>query len=1133
MNREITGRFIAGFTAAIILVLVVGLVSYLTLRNQAEQEVWVEHTYKVIRATNNVEQLLIDMETGRRGFRCTGDKKFLESYYNSQPKLAGAINNLKQLTIDNAEQTTKVESLEREINEVDAFWKSINIDLVYYNDSMKKSVTGSEKILVDSVRDDIASIVARENTLLQSRESKTSNAVGKAIWTLGIGIALILFLVFALIALIMAEFRNRVKAEDALNDKLAELEKINTETQEKNWMLGGIREINASLIGNDSLHSLINSCLAKMSDYIGVPASAFYFYDNDKKELKLAGSLAMPRGTMDVIKINEGITGRAATRHGITVIRDIPADYWKIASAIGAAVPDTVICVPLWQKKELKGVIELACLSTAAHKTTDLLNAVADNIAIAVAAAYANEVMQNLLKQVQDQKEELESQQEELRQTNEELTHQAEVLRASEEELKTQEEELRQINVEMEEKTEAVELARKALAVKAVELEASSKYKSEFLANMSHELRTPLNSLLILANLFKENKTGNLTTKQIDYARIILKSGSDLLSLINDILDLSKIEAGKVDMFPEDVPVTEIVTDMEQLFSVMANEKKINFYIENKLSPGDSINTDKQRIEQVIKNLLSNAFKFTPAAGSVTLQFIRHQASLIISVTDTGIGISPEKQQLIFEAFQQADGSTSRKFGGTGLGLSISKELIKRLGGEIKLSSKAGEGSTFSLVLPFTFPALDSTDSKVDTELPMSSFNLANVAQQTVISDNKAEVKAGEQSILIIEDDIVFAGIVNDFAHSKGYKTIIAVSGDEGLLYAQQYKPAAIILDLGLPVIDGKSILKILKADDELKNIPVHVITGEDRGDIPAAYVESYFRKPLQTRDLEAAFSNIEAHIKDHYKNILILSPGSNTVTTAFEKLISEKNAGISSDVATDLEGAQALLRQKEYECVIVNIYDDILNGIKTLTTVKSLVSTGTYVIAFLDRDISTTDEMQIRKSADSIVRKSVQATSRLMDEVELFLHKIRNTKKPEIPEGFEPKEFDQSLTGKKVLLADDDMRNVFALTALLEEQGMEVTAAENGKEALELLAKHPDVNIILMDIMMPEMDGYETMQLIRAKERYKKMPIIALTAKAMAGDREKCLEAGASDYITKPIDSAKLFSLMRVWMSR
>lgn len=733
--------------------------------------------------------------------------------------------------------------------------------------------------------------------------------------------------------------------------------------------------------------------------------------------------------------------------------------------------------------------------------------------------------------ELQVSKENLETQEEELRQINEELTQQTEELKASEEELKTQEEELRQINAEMERKADILEEAHKELESKAVELEAASRYKSEFLANMSHELRTPLNSVMILATLLKENKTKNLTEKQIEYARIIHKSGGDLLNLINDILDLSKIEAGKVEIHHEQVRVTDIAYDMEQLFTVLANEKKIHFEIKLDHGIPELISTDRQRAEQILKNLLANAFKFTPAGGKVTLSFSNQEDYLSIAVIDTGIGIPAEKQQLIFEAFQQADGSTTRRFGGTGLGLSISKELIKRLDGAITVSSKTDIGSTFTVYLPVKRgTALPKPD--IRPPMPVVTYNPEKVKQQTIVADDKLETKPGEQSLLIIEDDPVFATHVKKFAQQRGYKTIVAISGDEGIFYARKYKPAAIILDLGLPVIDGRNVLNIIKSDKDLKHIPVHVVTADDRPDLPVGSIESYIQKPVKTNELERAFSDIETYIHEHYKSILIVSLNDDIILNMFETLTSEKNEGVVYDTVMSFEDAEKAASQKQYDCIIADIGPNLQKGIASLEELKKISGEHTYIITCLEEDISSTDEKNLKKYANSVIRKSTLATNRLMDEVELFLHKVSTAAKIEVPASY-GQEFDNSLNGKKVLIADDDMRNIFALTALLEQQGMTVIAAEDGKEALDMLEHNNDVDIVLMDLMMPGMDGYEAIKHIRANEKYRKLPVLALTAKAMADDREKSIMAGASDYITKPVDNNKLFSLMRVWLTQ
>jgi signal transduction histidine kinase/CheY-like chemotaxis protein/CHASE3 domain sensor protein len=1126
-------RFVFGFSIAILLVLIVGGFSLYTLKRQSDQHVWVEHTYKVLEQATYVEKLMVDMETGRRGFRCTGDKTFLEPYYKSQPKLEGAVADLRGIVIDNPQQVQNIDKLHIDVAEVDALWKSINIDVIYRDNDARRTVTLAEKRSMDKVRKDVETIRAGEKELLTQRDRDSQKGIRLAIRTLIIGTILILVIVFTMINAIISENKNRTKAELALQERLDELKKVNAITEETNWILTGMRSINGSLIGNDSLKELVRVSLQAIVDYMEAPAAAFYFFDKQKQILELQGAIGLPGNATQQFKLNEGIVGVAAMKKEVSVYRDIPADYWKISSASGAMAPGSLICVPIWKKDQLQGIIEIAILSGESKRYVDLLNSITDNMAVGVAGAFANDRTNILLAKVQEQKEELESQQEELRQTNEELTHQAEVLRASEEELRTQEEELRQTNEELEVRTEAVELARKSLQKKAKELEISSKYKSEFLANMSHELRTPLNSVLILANLLKENKTNNLSTKQTEYAGIIHKSGTDLLNLINDILDLSKIEAGKIDIAIEPVKIADIAFDMEQLFTVLAAEKKIAFAIDQPYGNTAILNTDRQRIEQVVKNLLSNAFKFTREHGKVTLSFDVLGDNLSIAVTDTGIGIPADKQQLIFKAFQQADGSTSRRFGGTGLGLSISKELVSRLGGELKVSSVVGEGSVFSVLLPVNAINLQKglvvpASAGTKNQLP----DLSLVKEQTKIIDDKADIRSGEQFILIIEDDILFAGLVRDFAHSKGYKTILALSGDEGLYYARKYKPSAIILDLGLPVVSGRSFIKLLKTDASLRHIPVHVITAEDRPDGGFADVETFVTKPLLLNELDETFAKIGNYIHQNYKNILILLPNSPDLRKMFDTVAAEMKPGVVYDMVDSTEHAMLVLKAREIDCIILDISQDITVGIATLKALKSAAKEGAYMITCLDAEITPADEKQLKTYSDSIIRRSPQATSRLLDEVALFLYKIQGSiSKPDVPARYE-QEMDKSLEGRKALLADDDMRNVFAITAFLVEQGIEVITAENGKVALEMLEEHSGIDIVLMDIMMPEMDGYEAMRQIRANKKIAKLPIIALTAKAMIGDREKCIEAGASDYITKPIDSNKLFSLMRVWLS-
>lgn len=1126
-------RLWAGFFTALFLVLSVGAASYYALDNQGNNSEWVEHTYRVINQVNTIKQLLINMETGRRGFRCTNDKLFLDPYFKSQPKLGPSIADLKNLVSDNTAQTERVNTLEKHVYSVDSLWKSININTVF-DDTLRREVTLAEKIFMDQINLDLAAIYKSEQQLLIKRGTDSKNSIRQSLLTLTLGTLLTLAIIITLIRLIIVEFRNRVAAQELVNEKLIESERVNKIVQESNWLLTGIRQINACLMGNESLKGIIDNCLHQITNYIGLPAGAFYFYNKEAGVLKLMGAKSLPTGVKEEIKPKEGILGYAATSREITVHTNIPADYWKIASATGQMLPDTIICVPLWLNKELKGVIELASLWINVERDIELLKAVADNIAVAVTGVYATEQMQLLLHKLQEQTEELTTQQEELREANEALTNQTEELKASEEELKTQEEELRQLNAELEEKTEAVKAAHYALTQKAKELEQSSNYKSEFLANMSHELRTPLNSVLILANLLKENKTANLTGKQVEYASIIHRAGTDLLNLINDILDLSKIEAGKIEIIIEPIRMADVIQDMEQMFSVLAKERKIHFQVTKSADLPATVTTDKQRLEQVIKNLLSNAFKFTPENGRVALDFMSRNDKMIVSVSDTGIGIPADKQQLIFEAFQQADGTVNRKFGGTGLGLSISKELVKKLGGMMSVRSTPGEGSVFTIMLPIDEVLIEASipDQAGEGGAVIQNIDIKNVKQQTIIADDRAMIKRGESVILIVEDDIVFARHLKEFANSKSYKTVVAISGDEGLWCARKYKPAAIILDLGLPVINGQNLLKLIKNDKELKHIPVHVISAQDSSSILATHVENFLQKPLRPDDLEQTFSNITTYIHENNKSILIISEHDQAIRDIIAKLPAKDSAGVLYEVVDTPELAKEILTNKKIDCIILDTGDNVNKGIYWLKNIRETIADNIYVITCLEGDISAADEKTLKKYANSIIRKSAKATGRLLDEVELFLHRIKNIPDIQVPETYQ-QDYDKTLYGKKVLIADDDMRNVFALSALLEQEGMEVLAAENGKEVLEIINDNADVDIALMDIMMPEMDGYKTIEHIRADSRFKNLPILALTAKAMVGDKEKCISAGASDYITKPIDNNKLFSLMRVWLAK
>ncbi|RAK02690.1 signal transduction histidine kinase [Larkinella arboricola] len=1143
-----------GSVIALVIFVTLGLIAFRTIRNQLEEARWVEHSYQVLNQIGRTRQLLIDMETGRRGFRSTSETRFLKPYNDALHKVMPAASHIKDLVSDNPKQTERAVEIERGVLEILQYWKSQSNDASQYSRADIVRITDGEKARMDTLRQQLATMIRVEEVLLANREKESNRAVELAITVFSVGAVFLLGLGVLLYYLFSSEIRKRQRAEVYLQQNLDEVEQLNQVSTEKNWMLTGMSLLNDTIQAVTESDSLAQEVLQTITRYLDIPAGGFYCYDEEGQLLELNAAVALPAQIQRTYGLHEGLVGQAATSHEIVVTNHVPAAYWSIRSGSGQAVAGQIVCVPLWYKKELKGVLELATFQALSPAQLDLLKTVGNNIAIALNAAEARKRVMRLLEQVQEQKGALEHQQEELRQSNEELTRQAEILQASEEELRVQEEELRQINAELEEKNEAVEVGRQALAEKARELENNSQYKSEFLANMSHELRTPLNSVLILAKMLSENKNSNLTAKQIEYAQVIHKSGSDLLNLINDILDLSKIEAGKVDMVPENTSVSNMIHDQEQLFSVVAEQKEVKLVTEIDESVPQTLFIAKTRLEQVIKNLLSNAFKFTPVGGTVTLSFrtkapmngftneplIRASRLLVISVTDTGIGIPADKQQLIFEAFQQADGSTSRKYGGTGLGLSISKELVKRLGGEMRLHSEEGKGSTFTIYLPLVEAPTSASPTRQPTPEPSQqpapvkdkvTHLQADIVEQNDLKDDRNAVQKGDKVMLIVEDDPAFASVVQDFARGKGYKTVVALRGDEGIYYARKYKPSAIILDMQLPVVDGWNVLSWLKNDETLKDIPVHVMSAADEPKSGIGSALAYLRKPVEKQDLEKAFGRISDHLHAQIKQVLVLS-GNYLNDDSLQQIIGQRQFELECEYVRTNEEALEKLRERTFDCLIVDMGGDLENGLEQLKQLReAMPSEQLPVIIYMDKDLSPADEWKLKKLSDVVIRESSQSIDRLMDELELFLYKVQEVETKDLPQPLTQIN-DQSLQGKKVLLVDDDMRNVFALSTLLEDQQMEVLTAVDGREALETLQQNPDVDVVLMDIMMPEMDGYEATRRIRTDLKRPHLPVIALTAKAMPGDREKAIEAGASDYITKPVDSGRLFSLMRVWLS-
>lgn len=939
------------------------------------------------------------------------------------------------------------------------------------------------------------------------------------------------------------------------NQMLSNLEATNEKQQ---WVISGQAGVHERLQGEQELTVILQQTLNYLAEFLQAQVGVFYLMTENRLKLMSSYAYKVRQANFNEFQLGEGLVGQAALEKKTLLFHNPPQEHVEliINTGLHELHPETIVVLPLVHQEQVMGVLELGTTGSFSEATVEFLENVAESIAIRLYSAQSRKRLQTLLVETQEQSQKLQSQQEELRISNEELEEQAQTLRESESRLQTQQEEIRVSNEELASQTKALEVeqahtqaknlaleaTQKELQEKAQALELSNTYKSDFLANMSHELRTPLNSLLLLAESLAANKTGNLTEKQIQFAETIHGSGKELLELINEILDLSKIEAGKLEIISEHYPLHELKDYMERNFQQVADHKEVALQITVEAGLPATIYTDCQRLEQILKNFMSNAFKFT-AAGKVALRI--HQPSaqqcletpgfspetaLAFSVTDSGIGISKDRQQLIFEAFQQADGSTSRKFGGTGLGLSISTELTKLLGGKILIESEEGQGSTFTLCLPLREGEHPPAEASPAWEPSSAPASLPSFSKN--FSEEQAPASPQDRVLLLIEDDPAFRKIVTDLAEEKGFRVVAAANGEEGLQQAFAQPPSAIILDVGLPQIDGWGVMAQLKASPQTRDIPVHFISALDR-DMKAMEMGAmgFLRKPVSQESLQKALEKIENTISQTHHHILLVEDDE-AQKVVMEELMSDLNVELTQ-VSTG-KAAHDLLKEKPFDCVVLDLGLEDISGEEWLEQVHQDQSVNLPpVIVYTSKDLSHQDEKLLEQYAETIIIKGAKSMDRLMGELNLFLHRVETLPSVVKPGSASEIQDDEGFfEGKIVLLADDDSRSSFALSHYLEEQGLVVRQAFDGKEALEILDADPHVDIVLTDIMMPEMDGYETTQAIRRQERFKNLPIIALTAKAMKHDRQKCLEAGANDYLSKPVDVEKLLSLMRVWLN-
>ncbi|SEO70065.1 Signal transduction histidine kinase [Flavobacterium sp. CF108] len=949
------------------------------------------------------------------------------------------------------------------------------------------------------------------------------------------------------------EAKGEVEAlKDTINQMISNLKATTLRNQEQDWLKSNLAKFTQMLQGQKELNSVTMKILSELAAVVTAQHGLFYILEEGEQfmdsKLNLIASYAYikRKNSPTSYAMGEGLIGQVAIEKERIILSNVPKDYIRINSGLGDAKPKDVIILPVLFEGRLKAVIELASLDTFSQTHLDFLEGLTESIGIVLNTIESNSRTEELLVQSQSLASELKSQQEVLKNTNEELEEKA-ILLANQKE-------------EVELKNQEVEVARKALEEKADQLTLTSKYKSEFLANMSHELRTPLNSLQILANELIANRDGNLSEKQIQFAKTINSCGDDLIQLINDILDLSKIESGYISVDYNPISFAEISRFVESTFNPISQAKHLNFEIIMDNNLPEVMETDSQRLNQILKNLLSNSFKFTEKGG-VRLNIYKAdnnwktknaslenaEAVVAFEISDTGIGISKEKQNIIFEAFQQAEGSTSRKYGGTGLGLSISRGLSDLLGGSIELESDTNIGSKFTLFLPLKFvhiPELEDINVNEETNvihagksrlksLPSASFKKSDMDLYFVdeVGDDRTDIKPNDKILLIAEDNITFAKILVERAHQHGIKAIVTTRGNDVVDYINQFQPHAITMDLNMPDTSGWKILDRLKTDFTLRHIPVYIISGEDeRNKGLKRGARNFFLKPVKNELLTSLFNDIQDFKDKKEKNLLVVDDNEFELERIVEAVEGED---ISVSTALTAKDAVKLIQEKSFDCIILDLMLPDADGLDLISDLENNISgQETAIIVHSAGDVNKKQRSKLSRFAHSIITKSAVSIDELVDQTALFMHRVHKDLPESMKDRIETYYLKEDvLINKKVLLVDDDVRNLFALTTALERFGLDVISAESGHEAIDILSQNLKIDIVLMDIMMPELDGYETMKIIRKNIRHKDLTIIAVTAKAMKGDRQRCIESGASDYITKPVNVEQLSSLMRVWL--
>jgi CheY-like chemotaxis protein/CHASE3 domain sensor protein len=1139
-RKRLARRLALAISTPVVLLVILGVLLGRQILEMADDLGTVEHTDQVLTAANDTLRQVADQENGISSYLLTRDKELLEPFERARP-LEGFVQ-LRALVDDNSEQQGRFEQAREQYQA----WLTIMAPLVTAEPGSEKQALSrfrEGKANMDGLRELLTSAIGVEEGLRRARVAASQASTQRtqvAFVGLLLGSALLLaFLSRQQLRAIAAAYASALSAES----------EARAASEAESWIRSGQSQLLESMQGERTIEQLGAHCLELLASYTRANVAAFFIKESGGWRRRAGVALDSRAAGPETFADGEGIIGRAALDGKVVDLREVPREYLKVRSGTGESAPAQVVVVPARIESITYAVFELGYLKPADAKTVELLGRVGESVALAVRSSEYKQRLRELLEEAHRQAETLQTQQEELRVANEELDAQASALKASQKQLETQQAELEQTNDNLSQQSQLLERQNLALAerqaeivAKARELERASQFKSDFLSNMSHELRTPLNSSLILAKLLAENRDGNLSAEQIKFAETIYTAGNDLLLLINDILDLSKIESGKMEVHPTSVSLEAVRDGLLRTFEPIALERQLGFAVSLDAASPASIETDAQRLDQVLKNLISNALKFTER-GDVRVHVQGVDDRVRFSVRDTGIGIAEHQQSIIFEAFRQADGTTNRKYGGTGLGLSISRELARLLGGDISVSSEPGRGSTFTLDIPRVYagpseerPVAPRRSAPARQLLRERRPALALDASRDAVPESRRApivLEPGARAVLVIEDDEAFALVMKDVAREAGFQCIVAGTAQQGFDLAKKHLPTGIVLDMKLPDHTGLSVLDRLKRDPDTRHIPVHVVSASDFTETALSMgAAAYLLKPVEREQLLEAFRDLEVRSSRRLRRVLVVEDDA-ALRDSVAELLGRSDVEIKT--AATVADALQLLAEHSFDCIVTDLALPDQSGFELLETMaRDEPYTIPPVIVYTGRSLSSEEEQRLRKYSKSIIIKGARSPERLLDEVTLFLHQVESELPPAQQRLLkEARHREAIFEGRNILVVEDDVRNVFALSSVLEPKGAKVTIARNGREALAALEREPKIDLVLMDIMMPEMDGLEATREVRKNPSWQRLPIIALTAKAMRDDHERCLDAGANDYLAKPLDIDMLLSLLRVWMPK